>query len=50
MAILGARLRGYRMISDDERREAARKLREIELSKGGYVEWWKIAKAGSDAS
>ena len=33
------------MISDDDRREVARRLREIEPSKGGYVVWWKIAKA-----
>lgn len=33
------------MISDTERREVARRIREIELSKGGYVAWWKIAKA-----
>ena len=33
------------MVSDDERREVAERLREIELSKGGYVAWWKIAKA-----
>lgn len=33
------------MVNDDERREVARMLREIELSKGGYIAWWKIAKA-----
>ena len=33
------------MATDDERREVAERLREIELSKGGYVAWWKIAKA-----
>ena len=33
------------MVSDDERREVAERLREIELSKSGYVAWWKIAKA-----
>ena len=32
-------------ISDTERREVAERLREIELSKSGYVAWWKIAKA-----
>ena len=33
------------MATDSERREVARRLREIELSKGGYIEWWKMAKA-----
>lgn len=33
------------MVTDTERREVARSLREIELSKGGCVVWWRIAKA-----
>ena len=33
------------MVTDNERREVARRLREIELSKGGYIAWWKMAKA-----
>lgn len=33
------------MITDDERREVARRLREIRLCKSGHIEWWKIAQA-----
>ena len=33
------------MISDEERREVARRLREIRLCKSGHIEWWKIAQA-----
>ena len=33
------------MPTDDERREAARRLREIRLRKSGHIEWWKIAQA-----
>lgn len=33
------------MTSDEERREAARRLREIRLCKSGHIEWWKIAQA-----
>ena len=33
------------MITDNERREVARRLREIRLCKSGHIEWWKIAQA-----
>ena len=33
------------MISDVERREVARMLREIRPCKSGYIEWWRIAQA-----
>ncbi len=29
----------------DERREVARRLREIRPCKSGHIEWWKIAQA-----
>ena len=32
-------------ISTDERREVARRLREIRPCKSGYIEWWRIAQA-----
>lgn len=31
--------------TDEKRREAARKLREIRPCKSGHIEWWKIAQA-----
>lgn len=33
------------MPTDDERREAARRLREIRPCKSGHIEWWGIAQA-----
>lgn len=33
------------MISDNERREVARRLREIKPCKSGHIEWWEIARA-----
>lgn len=33
------------MPTDEERREVARRLREIRLCKSGHIEWWKIAQA-----
>ena len=33
------------MPTDDERREVARRLREIRLCKSGHIEWWRIAQA-----
>ena len=33
------------MISDNERREVVRRLREIRLCKSGHIMWWEIAKA-----
>lgn len=33
------------MTTDEERREAARRLREIRPCKSGHIEWWKIAQA-----
>ena len=32
------------MTSDAERREVARRLREIRPCKSGHIEWWKIAQ------
>lgn len=36
---------GIMQVTDDERREVARRLREIRPCKSGYIEWWKIAQA-----
>lgn len=33
------------MPTDDERREVARRLREIRPCESGHIEWWKIAQA-----
>ena len=33
------------MISNDERREVARRLREIRPCKSGHIKWWEIARA-----
>ena len=33
------------MATDDERREVARRLREIRPCKSGHNEWWRIAQA-----
>ena len=33
------------MPTDKERREVARRLREIRLCKSGHIEWWRIAQA-----
>ena len=33
------------MPTDTERREVARRLREIRLCKSGHIEWWRIAQA-----
>ena len=33
------------MPTDEERREVARRLREIRPCKSGHIEWWTIAKA-----
>ena len=33
------------MATDEERREVARRLREIRLCKSGHIEWWRIAQA-----
>ncbi|HIZ18468.1 MAG TPA: hypothetical protein IAA22_05115 [Candidatus Olsenella stercoravium] len=33
------------MPTDEERREAAERLREIRPSKGGHIKWWEIAQA-----
>ena len=33
------------MISDSERREVARRLREIRPCKSGHIKWWEIARA-----
>lgn len=33
------------MISDSERCEVARRLREIRPCKSGHIEWWRIAQA-----
>lgn len=33
------------MPTDKERREVARRLREIRLCKSGHNEWWRIAQA-----
>lgn len=32
-------------ISDEERRDVARKLREIRPCKSGHIKWWEIARA-----
>lgn len=33
------------MPTDEERREIARKLREIRPCKSGHIKWWEIARA-----
>ena len=33
------------MVTDEERREIARKLREIRPCKSGHIKWWEIARA-----
>lgn len=33
------------MPTDDERRDVARRMREIRPCKSGHIEWWKIAQA-----
>ena len=33
------------MTTDSERREVARRLREIRPCKSGHIEWWRIAQA-----
>lgn len=33
------------MPTDDERREVARRLREIKPCKSGHIKWWEIARA-----
>ncbi len=33
------------MTTDSERREAARRLREIRPCKSGHIKWWEIARA-----
>ena len=34
-----------RVVSDDERRDVARGLREIRPCKSGHIKWWEIARA-----
>ena len=33
------------MVTDNERREVARRLREIRPCKSGHIEWWRTAQA-----
>lgn len=33
------------MITDEERREVAQRLREIRPCKSGHIKWWEIARA-----